>query len=100
MTYGYFKDLTRRTTSDNILCDTALNIAKNPKYDGYQRRLASVIYSFLIKKILVVVLKMWTLQTKDEPEHYTKQLLENLIKETYTHLLWIILGMLILLIYN
>ena len=50
MTYGYFKDLTRRTTSDNILCDTALNIAKNSKYDGYQRRLASVVYSFFDKK--------------------------------------------------
>ena len=30
MDYGNFKDLTRRTTHDEILCD----IAKNPKYDG------------------------------------------------------------------
>ena len=50
MTYGYFKDLTRRTASDNILCDKALNIAKNPKYDGYQCRLASLVYSFFDKK--------------------------------------------------
>ena len=33
MTYGEFKDLTRRTGSDKILCDKAFNIAKNPKYD-------------------------------------------------------------------
>ena len=48
MTYGDFKDLTRRTASDKILHDKALNIAKNPKYDGYQSRLASMVY-ILIK---------------------------------------------------
>ena len=39
MTYGDFKDLTRRTASDKILGDKAFNIAKNLKYDGYQRDL-------------------------------------------------------------
>ena len=39
MVYGDFRDL-RRTASDEILCDKAFNIAKNQKYDGYQRRLA------------------------------------------------------------
>ena len=50
MAYGYFKDLTRRTDSDKTLCDKAFNIAKNPKYDGYQRGLASIVYKFLYKK--------------------------------------------------
>ena len=36
MAYGDSKDLTRRTASDKILRDKAFNIAKNPKYDGYQ----------------------------------------------------------------
>ena len=36
MTYGIFKDLTRRTASDKILHDKAFNVVKNPKYDGYQ----------------------------------------------------------------
>ena len=40
MAYEDFKDLTRRTASDKILCGKAFNIAKNPKYDGYQRGLA------------------------------------------------------------
>ena len=31
------KDLARRTASDKTLRDKAFNIAKNPKYDGYQR---------------------------------------------------------------
>ena len=39
--YGDFKDLTRSIASDKILRDKAFNIAKTPKYDGYQRGLAS-----------------------------------------------------------
>ena len=50
MAYGDFKDLTRRTASDKVLRDKAFNIAKNPKYDGYQRGLASMVYKFFDKK--------------------------------------------------
>ena len=56
ITYGDFKDLARRTASDKVLRDKAFNIAKNSKYDGYQRRLASMVYNFLIKFLQVVVL--------------------------------------------
>ena len=42
MGHGDFKDLTRRTASDKILCDKAFNTAKNGKHDGYQRRIASI----------------------------------------------------------
>ena len=45
-----FKDLTRRTAADKILRDKAFNIAKDPKYDGYPRGLASMVYKFLNKK--------------------------------------------------
>ena len=48
--YGDFKNLKRRTFSDKVLRDKAFNIAKNPKYDGYQRGLASMIYKFFDKK--------------------------------------------------
>ena len=50
MAYGDFKDLARRTASDKVLRDKAFNIAKNPKYDGYQSVLASVVYKFFDKK--------------------------------------------------
>ena len=50
MAYGDFKDLARRTTSDNILRDKAFNIAKNKKYDAYQRGLASLAYKSFDKK--------------------------------------------------
>ena len=50
MAYGDFKDILRRTASDKVLRDKAFNIAKNPKYDGYQKRLASMVFKFFNKK--------------------------------------------------
>ena len=50
MAYGYFKDLNRRTIADKVLCEKGFNIAKNPKYDGYQGGLASMVYNFFDKK--------------------------------------------------
>ena len=50
MVYGYFKDLARRTAADKFVRDKAFNISKNPKYDGYQRGLASMVYNFFDKK--------------------------------------------------
>ena len=50
ITYEDFKDLTSRTASDKILRDKSFNIAKNPKNDGYQHGLASMIYTFFDKK--------------------------------------------------
>ena len=43
MVYGDFKDLKRRTASDKVLRDKIFNIAKNSKYDGYQKGLASLV---------------------------------------------------------
>ena len=48
--YGDFKGLNRRTAAIKTLCHKAGNIAKNPKYDGYQREVASVVYKFFHKK--------------------------------------------------
>ena len=50
MTFGHFKYLARRTVLDKVLTNKAFNIAKNPKYDGYQRGLASIVYKYFDKK--------------------------------------------------
>ena len=50
MAYGDFKDLNRRTAADKVLGDKAFNIAKNPKYDGYQCVLALMVYKLFDKK--------------------------------------------------
>ena len=50
MAYGDFKDLKKRTAADKVLRDKAFNIAKNAKYDRYQRGLASMVYKIFDKK--------------------------------------------------
>ena len=48
--YSDSKDLTKRTAADKIFKNRAFNIAKDPKYDGYQRGLAAMVYKFFDKK--------------------------------------------------
>ena len=48
--YSDSKDLTKRTVADKILGNKPFNFAKNQKYDGYQRGLASMVYKFFDKK--------------------------------------------------
>ena len=50
MTYGKTKDLVKRTQSDKVLRDKAFKIASDPKYDGYQRGLTSMVYKLFDKK--------------------------------------------------
>ena len=54
--YSESKDLIKRTQSDKILRDKAFIIATNPKYDGHQKGLASLVYNFFIKNLEEVVL--------------------------------------------
>ena len=48
--YADHKDLINRKKADKVLKDKAYNIATNPKYDGYQRGLASMVNKFFDKK--------------------------------------------------
>ena len=50
MAYRGFKDLAKRTAADKVLKNKAFNTAKDPKYDGYQRGLGSMVYRFFDKK--------------------------------------------------
>ena len=47
---GILKDLAWRIASDKILKDKVFDIAKTPKYDGFQRELSSMVYKFFDKK--------------------------------------------------
>ena len=60
-----FKDIARRTASDKVLRDKAFNIAKTPKYNGYQRGLASMVYKFFDKETKVVVSIMILMRMKN-----------------------------------
>ena len=48
--YGDFKDLAKRTAADKVLKNKAFNIAKNRKYDRYQRGLASMVHKLFDKE--------------------------------------------------
>ena len=50
MAYGKSKDLAKRTQSDKVLRDKPFKIANDPKYDGYQRGLASMVCKLFNKK--------------------------------------------------
>ena len=50
MAYGKSKNLVKKTQSDKVLRDKAFKNASDPKYDGYQRGLASMVYNFFDKK--------------------------------------------------
>ena len=50
MAYGKSKDLTKRTRSDKVLKYKVFKVASDPKYHGYQRGLASMVYKFFDEK--------------------------------------------------
>ena len=50
MAQGKSEDLNKITQSDKVLKDKAFIIASNPKYDGYQRGLASIVFEFFDTK--------------------------------------------------
>ena len=49
MAYGKSKDLIKRTQSGKVFKDKAFKIASNPKCDGYERGLPSMVYRFFDK---------------------------------------------------
>ena len=78
MTYGDFKDLTRRTASDKILHDIAFDVAKNPKYDGYQRGLASMVYRFFDNKTSSGAIKNKIMSKKELAEELHKPIIKKI----------------------
>ena len=74
------KDLTRRTTSNKILRDKEFNIAKNPKYDGYQRRLSSMVYRFFDKKTSGGTFKSENFSNKELAEELYKPIIKKIKK--------------------
>ena len=71
------------TASDKVLRDKTFNIAKNPKCDGYQRGIASMVYKFFDKKSKGSGVNIpLDFDEKLAEELHTNQLLENLKKRT------------------
>ena len=83
MAYGDFKDLKKRTAADKVLRDKTFNIAKNPKYDGYQRGLATMVYKFFDKKTKgsgVTLANKSAIKSTPQNEQLTEELHKTIIK--------------------
>ena len=94
MAYGDFKDLARRTIADKVLRDKAFNIAKDLKYDGYQRGLAFMVYEFFNK-----ITAGSGIKSMPQNEQLAKELHKSIIRKSKKRklslLLRIIFGVLI-----
>ena len=79
--YGDFKDLARRIATNKFLRHKAFNIAKSPKYDGYQKAIASMVYKIFDKKSAGRGVNMHA--NNEKLKNYTNQLLKNFKKEQF-----------------
>ena len=78
--YVHFKDLNRRIFADKVLRDKAFNIAKDPKYNGYQRGLASIVYNFFDKKTSGSRIKNEKISNKELAEKLHKSIIRKFNK--------------------
>ena len=88
----------QKELNQTVLRDKAFKVASDPKYDGYQRGLASMVYKFFDKKSSGSGIA-------NEPNYQLanelyKPIIRKLRKEKFIHLLGTILGILIWLICN
>ena len=79
--YSDSKDLTKRTAADKILRNRAFNIAKDPKYDGYQRGLASMVYKFFDKKSVGSGTKQVNTKLTSQNQQLAEELHKPIIKK-------------------
>ena len=63
-----------------MLRDKAFNIAEDPKYDGYQRGLVSIVYKFFDKKTSGSVIKNENISSKELSEKLHKPIIRKLNK--------------------
>ena len=73
--YAKYRDVENRLISDQKLRNSACDIGSNPKYDGYQRGLASMVYKFFDSKVAPVHQK--TMSGKGNAKHSSVERTEN-----------------------
>ena len=76
MAYEGFKDLKKRTDADKVSRDKVFNFAKDPKYDGYQRGLASMVYKIFDKKTAGSGVK-----SMPQKEQFAEELHQSIIRK-------------------
>ena len=89
-TYAKYKDRLNRKKSDVVLKNKALEISMNPKINGYQRGLKSMVYKFFDKRT-----KGYGLSNEILAEELHKPIIKNFKRRKYILVLKIIFGVLI-----
>ena len=77
MAHGFFKDLKRRIAADKVLRHKAFNLAKNAKYEGYQRGFASMVYKFFDKETSGGTVKNEIISNKELAEELHKPIIRK-----------------------
>ena len=85
-TNGDFKVLNRRTFAEWYYMMKHLILPKNKKLMGINVDLLQWFIIFFVIVLVVADSKLKIFLIKKKQKNYTNQLLENLIKEKYTHL--------------
>ena len=80
MAYGDFKVFKKRAAADKVLRNKPFNYAKDPKHDGYQRGLASMVYKFFDKKTIGSGVTMLANKSAIKSIPQNEQLAEELYK--------------------
>ena len=88
MAYGDFNDLTRRMAPDTILHDKVFHIAKNLKYDGYQPRLAGMIFTFFDKKTSGRAVKNENISNKELHKPIIKKFKKRKLQSPFIDNVW------------
>ena len=99
MAHGGFKDLEQQN-SDKILYNKSFNIDKYPKYDGYKRGLASMVYKFFNNKTSGETVKNENISNKELGGEIDKPIIVKFGKKKCIQLSQKIFRVLILLICN
>ena len=80
MVYEDTRDLPRRTVADKVLRDKAFSIAKNPKYDGYERDHTLKVCKFFDKKTLGDAVESKIISNQELTEELHKPIIRKIGK--------------------
>ena len=75
-----FNNVPKRTLANKLLRNKAFNIAKNPKYDRYQRELASMVYKLFDKRCSSSAVKSENMLNQNLSEELHKSIIRKLEK--------------------
>ena len=91
MAYNRFKNLEKKTQSDIVLKNKALKIASNPKYNGYERGLASMDYNLFDKNSKGAGFKENSQLVDELHKPITRKLKKRKVYSSFKDTIWVLI---------